>query len=104
MPGSDIVYEIHLTDVYVGLYHNPLEPIEIPLIEGGTAVAKFAGLLPGGTWTVTVSGGKRVNHLNVGARVTIRGKLVNTGKMFSIPGVLTTTDAGDPARFVEQRR
>lgn len=102
--SSDIAYQLHLTDVYVSLHHDPREPIEIPLIEGGTAVATFAGLLPGGSWSVSVSGGQRVNPLRVGSAVNIRGKLINTEKPYSIPAVLVTTDAGDPAVFNQKLR
>lgn len=102
--SPDMAYQLHLTDVFVSMYHDPREPIEIPLIEGATALATFAGLLPGGSWKVTVDGGKRVNSLQMGARVTIAGKQANTGRHYAIPAVLVTTNAGDPAQFVEQTR
>lgn len=99
--SPDIAYQIHLTDIYVGLYINPIEPLEVPLIEGGTGIATFAGLLPGGKWSVVVSGGTRINPFTKGTRVSITGKNVSTGKPFHVPAVLVTTDAGDPATFVQ---
>ncbi len=98
---GDIAYQIHMKDVAVSLYVNPKEPLEIPLLNGGTGVATFIGTLPGGTWSVTVDGGQRVNPLIVGAGVTITGNNVFSGKPFHIPAVLRTTDAGDPAVFVQ---
>lgn len=98
---SDIAYQIHLKDVFVQLAHDPREPIVIPLIENGKAIATFAGLLPGGSWSVAVAGGNRVNPLQVGARVTIGGRRIDTGKPFAVPAVLTTRNAGDPAYFVQ---
>jgi hypothetical protein len=99
----DIAYRIYLGDVNVSLYVNPTEPLEVPLIEGGKGIATFAGLLPGGRWSAVVSGGKRVNQLSKGMRVTINGTNVNGGKPFHIPAVLVTEDAGDPATFLQIR-
>ena len=44
------------------------------------------------------------NPLRVGSAVNIRGKLINTEKPYSIPAVLVTTDAGDPAVFNQKPR
>ncbi len=101
--ASDIVFQVHLTDVSVDMYVNPTEPLVVPIIEGGTGIATFAGLLPGGTWSVSVSGGTRVNPLHDGMRVTVRGTNVATGQPFSIPAVLVTTTAGDPEIFGQHR-
>ncbi|MGR2679243.1 hypothetical protein [Chromobacterium haemolyticum] len=100
---EDIAYQIHLNDVSVSAYIPPNEPLSIPLIENGKGIATFAGLLPGGTWSVTVAGGERPNHLQEGMTVTIAGTNVATGKPFHIPAVFETKETGDPAEFVEWR-
>ncbi|HUN42517.1 MAG TPA: hypothetical protein VMU81_19665 [Acetobacteraceae bacterium] len=97
----DIAYQVHLRDVSVDLYVNPIEPLVVPLIRGASGIAKFAGLLPGGTWSAAVTGGRRVNTLRKGMRVSIGGINVNGGQPYHVPAVLTTTDAGDPALFRE---
>ena len=102
-PTPDIAYQLHLVDVTVSLAHDPREPIEIPLIEGAKAIASFAGLLPGGAWSVSVSGGTRPNPLAVGMTVTISGKLANSGKGYAIPAVLSCTNDGDPATFSSKK-
>lgn len=81
----------------------PNEPRSIPLIENGKGIATFAGLLPGGTWSVAVAGGERPNPLQEGMTVTIAGTNVATGKPFHIPAVFETKETGDPAEFVERR-
>lgn len=98
---ADIAYQIHLKEIDVDMAIPPTEPLIVPLIRGGTGIATFAGLLPGGTWSVAVSGGERSNPLRNGMRVTVRGTNIATDKPFAIPGVLVTTDAGDPAEFVQ---
>ncbi|TDR72056.1 hypothetical protein [Paludibacterium purpuratum] len=101
--GSDIAYQVHLSDVSVNAYIPPNEPLILPLIECGKGIATFAGLLPGGSWSVSVAGGERINPLHVGMTVTIHGTNVATGKPFFIPATFVTRDAGDPAEFVERR-
>ncbi|MCD4502130.1 hypothetical protein [Chromobacterium vaccinii] len=101
--SPDIVYQIHLSDVAVNAYVPPTEPLLIPLIEGGKGIATFAGLLPGGSWSVSVAGGERVNPLHPGMTATISGINVATGKPFHIPAVFITKEAGDPAVFVQLR-
>ncbi|MBP4045076.1 hypothetical protein JQK19_12150 [Chromobacterium violaceum] len=101
--SPDIAYQIHLTDVSVNAYVPPTEPLLIPLIEGGKGIATFAGLLPGGTWSVSVAGGERVNPLHAGMTATITGTNVATGRPFHIPAVFVTKEAGDPAIFVQLR-
>lgn len=100
---ADIIYSIHLSDVAVNVFIPPCEPLFIPLIENGKAIATFAGLLPSGTWTVSVTGGERINPLQDGATVTISGTNVATDKPFHIPATFVTKDAGDLAVFVQQQ-
>lgn len=97
--SADIAYQVHLTEVSVDLYINPHEPLVVPLIKDGKGLATFVGLLPGGTWSVVVSGGERVNPLHAGARVSISGKNVSGGKAFNVPAVLVCEDDGEPATF-----
>lgn len=99
-PQPNIAYRVHLSNIAVDMYVDPTEPLTIPLINGASGVATFVGLLPGGTWSVTAAGGRRVNPLNVGTSVTLTGTNVASGKPFHVPAVLQTRDAGDPALFV----
>ncbi|WP_146131780.1 hypothetical protein [Chromobacterium amazonense] len=101
--NPDIVHQIHLSDISVNAYVSATEPLMIPLIEGGQGIATFAGLLPGATWSVSVTGGERVNPLHVGMSVTISGSNVSTGKPLHIPAVLVTKEIGDPAIFGQIR-
>lgn len=101
--SADIAYQIHLSEITVDMYVNPTEPLIVPLIEGGKGIATFAGLLPGGTWSVSVAGGERVNPLHLGMPVTIRGTNVATGKPFNIPATLVTRNTGAVAEFVQVR-
>lgn len=99
--SPDIAYQIHLSGIDVDMAVPPTEPLLVPLIRDGNGIATFAGLLPGGTWSVAVSGGDRTNPLRNGMRVTVRGINIATGTPFAIPGTLITSDAGDPAEFVQ---
>lgn len=101
-PQPDIALRLHLSNINVNMYVDPIEPLEIQLITGGHGIASYLGLLPGASWTVGVEGGTRVNPLVVGTKVTINGINVATGRRFDLPAVLRTTDAGDPAVFVSQ--
>ena len=98
---ADIAYQIHLKDIDVDMAIPPTEPLLVPLIRGGKGIATFAGLLPGGTWSVAVSGGERANPLRDGMRVTVRSANIANGKPFAIPGALIPKDAGDPAEFFQ---
>ncbi|POZ60622.1 hypothetical protein [Chromobacterium alticapitis] len=100
---ANLAYSVHLSDVAVNVFVPPFEPLAIPLIENGKGIATFAGLLPGGSWTVSVTDGTRVNPLQDGTVVTISATNVATGKPFHIPATFVTRDSGEPAVFVERR-
>ncbi|AUH50347.1 hypothetical protein CXB49_05750 [Chromobacterium sp. ATCC 53434] len=96
-----ISHQVHMEDVVINAYIHPTEPLMLPLIADGKGIASY---VPHGSWSITVTGGERVNPLQVGMRVTAHGTNVATGKPFFIPAVLVTESTTEPAVFIEGYR
>lgn len=88
-----------LADVSVDMYIDPIMPLTVPLIKGGSGIVSVSPVILGGGWRAVVKGGERIGPLHANMRVTVGGINAATGQPFQVPATLVTENTGDPAVF-----